>query len=206
MKRKVRIKKVPLAIFGLFLVALLSFALKMDREMKAEDPYTPPVMKKINDTIPVINENNYIMTPYRDQSVTIGKSYYDYKGEDEQQQNSLILYDNTYYQNTGIDYIGENVFDVLAVMDGTVIQVKDEENMGKEIKIEHKNGLITIYQSLSEIDVKKDDMVKQGQVIGKSGTNELDKDLGNHLHFEIYENGKNVNPEKYLNKEYKKEN
>ena len=76
----------------------------------------------------------------------------------------------------------------------------------KEIKIEHKNGLISIYQSLSDVYVKKGDPVSRGQLIGKSGTNELDKDLGNHLHFEIIENGNNVNPNNYLNKEYKKEN
>ena len=48
---------------------------------------------------------------------------------------------------------------------------------------------------------QKNDKIKQGQVIGKSGTNELDKEIGNHLHFEIYENGSSVNPLNYLNKE-----
>ena len=46
---------------------------------------------------------------------------------------------------------------------------------------------------------KKDDTVTQGLVIGKSGENKLDKDLGNHLHFEIYDNGQAVNPLNYLN-------
>ena len=44
-------------------------------------------------------------------------------------------------------------------------------------------------------------MITQGQVIGKSGTNELDKDMGNHLHFELYVNGQVVDPALYLNKE-----
>jgi len=49
--------------------------------------------------------------------------------------------------------------------------------------------------------VKKGDVVTQGQILGKSGTNELDKDLGNHLHFEVYDNGQSINPNRYLNKE-----
>ena len=65
----------------------------------------------------------------------------------------------------------------------------------------NENNLISTYQSLSEITIKKGDVVTQGQILGKSGTNELDKELGNHLHFEIYENGQPVNPINYLNKE-----
>ena len=75
--------------------------------------------------------------------------------------------------------------------------------LGKTIEIKHDNGIISSYQSLSEVNVKKDDYINQGQVIGKSGTNELDKEIGNHLHLEIYENGNSVNPENYLNKEIK---
>ena len=45
--------------------------------------------------------------------------------------------------------------------------------------------------------------VKQGQVIGKSGTNSIDKELGNHLHFELYSNSQVVNPEDYFDKEIK---
>ena len=63
---------------------------------------------------------------------------------------------------------------------------------------------ISIFYSLADNEnqkEKKDDYINQGQVIGKSGTNELDKEIGNHLHLEIYENGNSVNPENYLNKE-----
>ena len=104
-------------------------------------------------------------------------------------------------QNSGTDFVGEKVFDVVAVLDGSVTDVKEDETLGKVVEIKHENGYISIYQSLSEVSVKKGDMVTQGQVIGKSGTNELDKDMGNHLHFELYVNGTVVNPTLYLNKE-----
>ena len=60
---------------------------------------------------------------------------------------------------------------------------------------------MSIYQSLSEINVKKGDIVSQGQILGKSGKNELDKELGNHLHFEMYVGGQTVDPLLYLNKD-----
>ena len=86
-------------------------------------------------------------------------------------------------------------------LSGKVINVKEDDSLGKIIEIEHDKDFISIYQSLSEVSVKKDDIVNQGQVIGTSGTNELDKELGNHLHFELLYKGNIVNPEEHLNKE-----
>lgn len=150
---------------------------------------------------PVIKESTMMINPYTDTTVNIGKNYYDYKADAETQEKSIVYHDNTYMQNSGTDFVGEKVFDVVAVLDGSVTDVKEDKTLGKVVEIKHENGYISIYQSLSEVSVKKGDMVTQGQVIGKSGTNELDKDMGNHLHFELYVNGTVVNPTLYLNKE-----
>ena len=96
-----------------------------------------------------------------------------------------------------------NIFDVVAILDGTVEKIVEDDSTGKTIEIKHSDNSISIYGSLSEIIVKKGDTVNQGQQIGKSGTNELDKEMGNHLHFEVYNNGQNMNPEVYLNTEQK---
>ena len=209
-------KELPILILVLVLIPVLAFAFieKVDLQGKIEDSsimtedfdYDYDYVFNNQDTTPVINQEEKIINPYIDSNVTIGRNYYDYKGEEETQQNSLTVQDNTYYQNTGIDYVSENVFDVVAMDKGTVILTKEDDNVGKTIQIEHENGLVSIYQSLSEMNVQKGDTIEQGQVIGKSGSNEMDKDLGNHLHFEIYKNGNSVNPTDYLNKEYQKEN
>ena len=155
----------------------------------------------IEDEVPVINTQMKVVNPYTDQSVTIGKYFYDYKAEADKQERAIIYHDNTYLQNSGMDFVATNVFDVVAVLDGTVTDVKEDETLGKIVELKHDNDYISIYQSLSEVSVKKGDTVTQGQVLGKSGTNELDKEMGNHLHFEFYVNGQVVDPSLYLNKE-----
>ena len=199
MQRKVKLKKLPLIVAILVLIPVLTVIIFSKESMKKTNDLV--TTDTISDTVPVINETRKMINPYTDSSVTISKSYYDYKGEATEQEKSITVYENTYIQNTGIDYISTNTFDIVSVLDGTVVTVKEDELLGKVIEVKHDNGLITSYQSLSEITVQKNDKIKQGQVIGKSGTNKLDKEIGNHLHFEIYENGSSVNPLNYLNKE-----
>lgn len=155
----------------------------------------------LDNEIAVINTTTQVINPYTDQSVTIGKYFYDYKAESTAQEKSIIYHDDTYMQNSGVDFVSENIFDVVAVLNGTVTDVSNNDTLGNIVEIKHDNGYVTIYQSLSEVNVKKGDSVNQGQVIGKSGTNELDKVIGNHLHFEFYANGQIVDPTLYLNKE-----
>lgn len=192
-------------VFAILTVLAISMNISSDLKVVDEDEY---ITEEVIREEPVVKQTTTIINPYLDQGVTIGKNYYDYKGEEKDQVNSILKHDNTYIQNSGIDYVNENKFDVVAILDGTVTDIKDDDTLGKCIEIKHDNELISIYQSLGEIKVKKGDIITQGQVLGTSGENELDKDLGNHLHFEIYENGGNVNPNNYLNKEIpsKKEN
>ena len=154
----------------------------------------------INEDIPVVSTSNSIVRPYLDVSVSIGKTFYDYEGTLEEQEKSIIYYEDTYMQNSGVDYVSMNVFDVVSILDGTVISVEDNDILGTTIEIRHSNNLISVYQSLSDVDVEENMVVVQGQILAKSGTSNINKDLGNHLHFELYYNGEVVNPEEYYNK------
>ena len=196
--------KLRFPIFLLFAMALVILPLlTLGKFISKDVEVQPEVVDYTMDDItqePVVNTTT-IINPYLDQSVTVKKDYYDYQGDEEKQVNSITKKDNTYIQNTGIDYVGPNVFDVVSILNGTVLSVTEDETVGKAIEIKHDNGMISIYQGLSEVMVKKDDVINQGTVIGKSGINELDKELGNHLHFEIYDNGMPVNPANYLNQQ-----
>lgn len=211
MKGKSLYKDLIVLAVIIVVVPVITVSLYLKYGMKEEIVAESPVIIEQPDdeedyTTPVINESDIIINPYLDSKVKIGKSFYDYKGDAKLQENSLVVNDNTYYQNTGTDFISDEVFDVIAISQGTVINVKEDDNTGKVVEIKHDNGLVSIYQSLSEVTVKKGDIITKGQNIGKSGTNKLDASLGNHLHLEIYENSNPVNPENYLNKDYKKEN
>lgn len=150
--------------------------------------------------IPVVSTSKTIVKPYLDSDVSLVKGFYDYKGDSDSQEKSIIFYENTYMQNSGVSYSSEKIFDVISVLDGIVISVENNDILGTTVEIRHDNDLISVYQSLSNVNVKKDDKVIQGQIIAKSGLSNIEKDLGNHLHFELYYKGKIVNPEEYYNK------
>lgn len=204
-RRKLKAFVIPSTV-ALFIIGAVFTTTIVNKNQSSEEPQNLTYVSRtiIEDDIAVINTTKKVINPYTDASVQIGKYFYDYQGESSKQEKSIIYHDNTYMQNSGVDFISENIFDVVAVLDGTVTDVKEDESLGKIVEIKHGNDCITIYQSLSEISVKKGDSVNQGQVIGKSGTNELDKEMGNHLHFEFYTNGQVVDPTLYLGKELAK--
>lgn len=155
---------------------------------------------KYSDDIPVVNTEEVIVRPYTNGDVKIVKNYYDYQGDASGQENSIVYYGNTYMQNSGVDYGMDSEFEVVGILDGTVIDVIDDDIMGKTVKIKHSNDLISVYQSLGNVDVEKDSVVTQGMIIGKSGEANVSPELGNHLHFELYYQGSVVNPENYYDK------
>ena len=149
--------------------------------------------------IPVVNQTNIIIKPYINETVEVNKSFYNYTSQNEEQENAIIYYENTYMQNSGIDYHHKESFDIVTILDGTVIEVTDNEILGTTIKIRHDNDLISTYQSVSNTNVMVDDMVVRGQVIATSGQSKL-YNQDNNLHFELTHQGKNVDPEQYYNK------
>ena len=152
-----------------------------------------------NEYIPVVNVPPTIIKPFLIEGITINKTFYNQEDEQANQENSIILYEDTYMQNSGVDYKYTSSFDVVSVLDGTVIEVTDNEILGKTIKIKHNNDLVSTYQCLNDVNVKIDDKVLRGQVIGTSGTSALYSNDYN-LHFELSFQGKNINPESSYNK------
>lgn len=200
-KKKVRLKLVPLMIVVLF-VPILMTVVFLNVNMKTETIEPDYVTETIvEDIIPVINQTKKIIRPYQDNTVKVLKNFYDYQSDEILQKSSIIVHDNNYIQNSGVDYGKETEFEVISILEGTVVNVKEDDSLKGTVEIKHENGFISIYQSLKDIKVKKDQVISQGQVLGTATTNELDKDLGNHLHFELIVSGQNVNPEIYLDRE-----
>lgn len=198
-KKKLRPFVVPtLSFILLFSLFVSTFFMKTSSSPVNNINYVTDII--LGNKIPVMNESKIINYPYTNKNVTIGKTYYDYKGSEESQEKSIIKYDDTYMQNSGVDFVCNEVFDVLSVLDGEVISVSEDETVGKVVKIQHNNNYVSVYQGLSEVSVKKGDKVIQDQVLGKSGTNKIDEELGNHLHFELYINNVMQDPMNFLGK------
>lgn len=190
-------------IYGIYALGSLSLigGLFIYQAIQNTEDYisTRYVTKNIFDEVyPVINISKGIEKPFNDASVKIVKSFYDYK--EENHENSIIYYENTYMPNTGIIYKGNETFDVLSIYEGEVIKIEEDEIMGTIVTIKHSENVLSIYQSLKDIKVKEGDLVNKQDVIGSSGKNNLSSDIGEHLHFELIVNGQNVNPEKYYGK------
>lgn len=201
-----RLKKpAVIGISALGLLAFLGTMFVVERsffEDNTKEPDFDYVSQTIfEDDIPVVNTKPSIIRPYTDTEVKIVKDFYDFQADEQKQQNSIIYYESTYLQNSGIAYGGkEEAFDVVSILDGTVVSVKEDNTLGKIVEVRHSNEIVSVYQSLSEITVKENDEIKQGTIIGKSGSSNISKELNNHLHFELIIKGQIVNPENYYDK------
>lgn len=202
MQKKLRLKPFVIpVVYTLLVVALLVGTYVATKDFsKEEDTYQYVSNTILDNEIPVMNTEVTIMKPFSNANVTIAKNFYDNQGDEEQQKNSIIYHENTYMQNSGIDYTNSEEYDVQSILDGEVIEVSQEELLGNVVTIRHTNDIISIYQSVNNVTVKKGDTVTRGQAIGKSGSCELNKDIPNHLHFELSIKGQIVDPNKYFDK------
>ena len=201
MKKKLVLKPFVIpTLYTVFAVAVIvSLFLSID-VIDEEEQLTYVNGAILDEYVPVVNVEETIKQPFTDSSVTISKNYYDYQASEEEQTNSILYHENTYIQNTGINYRSDNEFDVVSILSGEVIEVEEKELLGKSVTIRHDNELISVYQSLKDVTVNKGDKVTAGQVIGKSGSCDLITDSQNNLHFELYVNGTIADPEIYYNK------
>ena len=186
-------------VFCLYMIQLIIGKVTF-KEENQDTNYVDSEIIEPNNQLPVVTNETVIIRPYTASNVSIAKDFYDYKAEADKQKDAIIYYENTYMQNSGVDYKSEEVFDVVSILDGTVIEVKEDAILGNVVQIKHTNDIISVYQSLSGVDVKKEDKILAGQIIGKSGQSNINKDIGNHLHFELYYQGQIVNPEEYYDK------
>ncbi len=110
---------------------------------------------------------------------------------------------NRYNLHTGVDFKADAGTAVTAAYAGTVESVTDTLLEGGKVVIDHGNGLRTVYASVDPAaGLKEGDTVARGDVIGAVSAaadvmgNEYDE--GSHLHFEVTQDGKAIDPVTYL--------
>jgi len=97
----------------------------------------------------------------------------------------------------GIDIVVKDGTPVYASAGGFVVFSGYTNNYGNIIILNHSDGYLSIYKHCSVILKKEREFVKQGELIAQSGNSGL-ATTGPHLHFEIWHNGKPVDPENLL--------
>ncbi|MDR2293077.1 MAG: M23 family metallopeptidase [Prevotellaceae bacterium] len=94
--------------------------------------------------------------------------------------------------HTGLDYTVPINTKVFATADGVVEKIIDEAAKGTAIYINHGNGYQTVYAHLAKALVSKGTKVQRGKLIALSGDSGLS--IFPHLHYEVWKNGKLLNP------------
>lgn len=149
------------------------------------------------DTVEPVNktETNTIIKPFTSDKVTVGRTFYDYKSEAKKQESSLIVYENTYMQNNGVDYVCSDEFDVVSVLAGEIVSIEDNDVYGKVVTIKHNENLTSVYSNIKNITAKVGYKISQGEILGVSNKSSLESSDKNMLHFEVYYKGNSIDPE-----------
>ena len=85
---------------------------------------------------------------------------------------------------------------VTAIDDGTVVVNRWTPEEGHTLGIQHTNNLLSIYRHLSQPLVIKGDRIRSGELIGYSA--EVEEGKVEAFEFELWNNGKPVDPEGYI--------
>ncbi len=131
---------------------------------------------------PINHSDSYVTNPY-----SMDKLIY-----------SVTL--DQYMTHNGLDIQAPEDSQVLAVAEGTVTAVYNDDRYGTSIEITHPGNIISIYSNLSTAEmVEIGDVVTQGQIIAGVGSTGLFESLEPaHLHFEMIKDGSYVNPQEYI--------
>ncbi len=152
---------------------------KNESEKKKTEPATPTVsIPKEEKTVYTMAVNGAITAPFSGEELVKSKTMGDWR------------------IHAGVDIKADMGTEVRAITDGTVQSVETDSMLGNTVRIEHQDGITSIYANLADgITLKVGDAVKGGDVIGKVGQSALCECLEEpHLHLEVLKNGENIDP------------
>lgn len=98
----------------------------------------------------------------------------------------------------GVDFHANVGDPVLSVADGVVSYAGVRGGYGNVVEVDHGNGYVTRYAHNSRLVVKVGDLVRAGQQVARAGSS--GRSTGAHVHFEVWADGRVVNPRKFLGK------
>ena len=105
---------------------------------------------------------------------------------------------NPQIEHFGVDILAPSNTPVRAVRDGHIIIAEWNEETGHTVGVQHEDNILSFYKHNSILLKERGNFVKAGQIIAIIG-NSGRLTSGPHLHFEMWHNGKPVNPNDYIN-------
>ena len=193
--KTIRWKKRGIVVMSCFLI----IAVGTLTWMMNQDPQTEPTVAEDQEVIlPLPDEElpQIVQKPFAIDAV-VAVDYFD--GE-ENKTDTFVKFEEVYRSSQGIDYTKDGeAFEIIAMMDGEVSDVREDELFGNTVVIQSETMTVTM-QSLNDVKVKKGDHVEQGDVIASAGTCVYGKDLGNHLHLVVEIDGQLTDPENVYGK------
>jgi len=99
-------------------------------------------------------------------------------------------------RHDGIDITAPLGTPIVAPAGGWVVDTDTDEGYGRYVKIDHGNGIVTLYAHCSKVNVRKGQRVRRGEEIALVGNTGLS--TSPHLHYEVEVKGQTVDPRKYI--------
>lgn len=155
------------------------------------EPYSEDINENVSDVpyteqsevvTPVIEEPTFILPV----TGNISKGFSD----------TALQYSATYDDmrlHTGVDILCDKGTEIKSVGSGSVVSVVDDASFGKIISINY-DGITVKYCGLDSVNVKENDKIITGDIIGTSGEIPCECADNPHIHIEAIVNGKNVSP------------
>ena len=199
-KRRLKSFVLPTIYILIILVTFFSVSIINNQLLKnvTNYDYSKSLMKDVTQNVLSETMEDNFEKPYLSEKVQVKSGYYSKDYDSEKQTNALISYQSTYMPNSGVLYACDEDFDVITVYDGVVKSIKEDDILGNVIEIMHSENLTTFYYSLKDIVVKEGEEIKKGTIIGKATSNKIVTNQ-NVLLFEVYEQGKSIDPEVFSN-------
>jgi len=102
-------------------------------------------------------------------------------------------FDKSRKMHGGMDFTAPRGTPIYAASDGKIIRADARSSgYGKHIRIDHGFGYVTLYAHLDKYNVKRNQKVKKGDIIGFVGS--TGRSQAPHLHYEVRKDGKKYNP------------
>jgi murein DD-endopeptidase MepM/ murein hydrolase activator NlpD len=106
-------------------------------------------------------------------------------------------FDGSRQFHEGVDIATAHGSAVKAIDDGIVLEARRHGGYGNMVLVDHGSGRQTLYGHLRKYIVRVGDKIVRGQQLGEVGS--TGRSTGPHLHFEIIENGRPIDPQKFRN-------